>query len=63
MEVKLSTDLYRVIITEYDCGAQRVDDNDTKYFTTMEEAKQYKAHWEEGGTRKCYWRGDITRLS
>jgi hypothetical protein len=57
-EVKLGT-LYRVTVTEYDCGVQRVDPNDTKIFTTLEEATAYKAHWETGGSRECYWRAEI----
>ena len=43
MEVKLSG-VFKVTITEYDCGVQRVDSDDTKYFTTPEEAEKYKAH-------------------
>jgi hypothetical protein len=60
-EVKLGT-LYKVTVTEYDCGVQRVDENDTKYFTTLEEAEKYKAYWETGGSRECYWRASITKL-
>jgi hypothetical protein len=60
-EVKLGT-LYKVTVVEYDCGVQRVDSNDTKYFTTLEEAEKYKAHWESGGCRECYWRASITKM-
>jgi hypothetical protein len=60
-EVKLN-DLYKVTVTEYDCGVQRVDSNDTKYFTTLNEAQNYKAHWETGGSRECYWRAEITKV-
>jgi hypothetical protein len=60
-EVKLGT-LYRVTVTEYDCGVQRVDPNDTKIFTTLEEAEAYKAHWETGGSPECYWRADIQKF-
>jgi hypothetical protein len=61
-EVKIEK-LYRVVVTEYESGwGQRVDDNDTKYFTTLEEAEKYKAHWEKGGTFDCYWRAEITKL-
>jgi hypothetical protein len=60
-EVKLGT-LYRVTVTEYDCGVQRVDPDDTKYFTTLEEAEKYKAHWETGGNHGYYWRASITRM-
>jgi hypothetical protein len=61
-EVKLSG-LYKVTVTEYDCGVQRVDANDTKYFTTLNEAQNYKAHWERGGDRECYWRAEIQKVS
>ncbi len=60
-EVKLGT-LYKVTVTEYDCGVQRVDPDDTKYFTILEEAEKYKAHWETGGSRECYWRASITKM-
>jgi hypothetical protein len=54
--------LYKVTVVEYDCGVQRVDPNDTKYFTTLEEAEAYKAHWEKGGSRECYWRAEIVKM-
>jgi hypothetical protein len=60
-EVKL-TGMYRVTVTEYDYGVQRVDPDDTKYFTTLEEAEKYKAHWETGGNHGYYWRASITRM-
>jgi hypothetical protein len=60
-EVKMGT-LYKVTVTEHDCGVQRIDPNDTKYFTTLEEAEKYKAHWDKGGSRECYWRAEITRV-
>jgi hypothetical protein len=60
-EVKVGT-LYRVTATEYDCGVQRVDERDTKYFTTLEEAQAYKTHWETGGSPECYWRADIQKI-
>ena len=61
-EVKIGG-LYRVTVTEYEAGwGQRVDENDTKYFTTLEEAQNYKAHWETGGSRECYWRAEIRKL-
>jgi hypothetical protein len=60
-EVKLGT-LFKVTVTEYEDGVQRVDENDTKYFTTLEEAQNYKAHWETGGSRECYWRAEIRKL-
>lgn len=60
-EVKVGT-LYRVTVTEYDCGVQRVDPSDTKIFTTLEEAKAYKAHWETGGNYGYYWRADIQKI-
>jgi hypothetical protein len=62
MEVKPET-LYRVEITEYEAGwGQRVDRADTKYFTTLEEAKAYKAHWEKDPSYECYWRAEITKI-
>ena len=62
MEVKLGT-LYRVTITEYERGwGQRVDPSDTKIFTTLEEAKKYAAHWEEGGTPDYFWRANIDKI-
>jgi len=61
MEVKLSG-VFKVTITEYDCGVQRFDPDDTKYFTTLEEAEKYKAHWETGGNSECYWRAEITKV-
>ena len=62
MEVKPGT-LYRVVITEYEAGwGQRVDRADTKYFTTLEEAQAYKAHWEKDPSYECYWRGEITKI-
>ena len=60
-EVKLQN-VYKVVVTEYDCGAQRVDPEDTKYYTTLEEAEKYKRHWEEGGSRECYWRAEISKI-
>ena len=61
-EIKLSG-VYKVIVTEYDSGVQRVDDRDTRFYTTLEEAKAYKAHWETGGSRECYWRAEITTVA
>ena len=62
MEVKLNG-VYKVIIIEYERGwGQRVDDNDTKYFTTLEEAKAYAKRWEEGGTPDYFWRADIRKV-
>ena len=62
MEVNVGT-LYKVVITEYEAGwGQRCDPEDTKFFTTLEEAKAYKARWEEGGSYETYWRGDITKI-
>ena len=54
--------LYKVTVTEYEDGVQRVDPNDTHIYTTLEEAEKYKAHWETGGSRECYWRATITKL-
>jgi len=60
-EVKIGT-LYKVVIVEYDEGIQRIDDADTKFFTSLEEAKAYAARWEEGGSREFYWRGHVTKV-
>jgi hypothetical protein len=57
------TDLYRVTVVEYEAGwGQRIDPNDTKLFTTREEAEAYKRRWEEGGSPGCYWRADIEKI-
>ncbi len=62
-EVKLSG-LYKVTIIEYERGwGQRVDSNDTKFFTTEEEAKKYAERWEEGGTPDYFWRARIEKVS
>jgi hypothetical protein len=62
-EVKLSG-LYKVTVTEYERGwGQRVDPSDTRFYTTLEEAQAYKAHWETGGSRECYWRAEIQKVS
>jgi hypothetical protein len=61
-EVKLQG-LYKVTVTEYDCGVQRVDPDDTKFFTTHEEAVAYKKHWETGGSPECYWRASIETVA
>ena len=53
--------LYKVTVVEYDCGAQRIDPNDTAFFTTLEEAQAYKAHWD-GGSPECYWRATIEQI-
>lgn len=59
-EVKLNG-LYKVMVTEYDCGVQRVDDRDTKFFTTLEEAQEYKKR-QDGGSPECYWRAHIEKV-
>lgn len=62
-EVKMGT-LYKVVITEYEAGwGQRCDPSDTKFFTTLDEALEYKGRWELGGTYETYWRGEITKVS
>jgi hypothetical protein len=62
MEVKVGP-LYKVVITEYEAGwGQRCDPEDTKFFTTLEEAKAYSARWEEGGSYEIFWRGEITKI-
>ena len=60
-EVKLNG-LYKVTVTEYDCGVQREDPNDTKYFTTLEEAQAYKQR-QDCGSPECYWRATITKVN
>lgn len=61
-EVKLNG-VYRVEITEYERGwGQRVDPADTKYFTTLEEAKAYAAHWEEGNNPDYFFRATISKV-
>ena len=61
-EVKLGG-VFKVTVTEYARGwGQHVDPNDTKYFTTLEEAEKYKAHWEEGGSPDYFWRAEITKM-
>jgi hypothetical protein len=59
MEAQLGT-LYRVVITEYDAGVQRLAPCDTKLFTTLESAEYYKELWEKGGNHEWSWRGEIT---
>lgn len=61
-EVKLSG-LYKVTVTEYDCGAQRFDPDNTRFFTTLEEAEKFKAHQETGGSPECYWRAQIEKVA
>ena len=54
---------YRVTVTEYERGwGQRQDPDDTRYFTTLEEAQKYAKHWEEGGTPDYFWRARIEKL-
>jgi hypothetical protein len=53
--------LYKVTVTEYDHGVQRIDPQDTKIFTTREEAEAYKALWTAGDAG-CYWRAEIESL-
>lgn len=61
-EVKLSG-LYKVTVVEYEYGVQRTDPDDTKFFTTLEEAKAYKAHWEKGGGPGYYFRATIEHVA
>lgn len=62
-EVKING-LYKVTVTEYESGwGQRVDPNDTKFFTTHDEAVAYKESWEKGGSFECYWRATIEKVS
>ena len=61
-EVKLQG-VYRVRITEYERGwGERVDENDTKFFDNLDEARAYARHWEEGGSPDIFWRAEITKL-
>jgi hypothetical protein len=60
-EVKLNG-LFKVTVTEYERGwGQRVDPNDTKFFTTLEEAVAYKDYWD-GGTPDYFWRARIEKV-
>jgi hypothetical protein len=62
-EVRLSG-LYKVTITEYERGwGQRADPNDTKFFTTREEAEKYALHWEKDGNPDYYFRASIERVN
>lgn len=62
MEVKLSG-VYKVTVTEYERGwGQRTDPDDTKYFTTLEEAQKYAKHCEQGGSPDYFWRAEITKV-
>lgn len=62
-EIKLSG-TYKVTVTEYERGwGQRTDPEDTKFFTTLEEAEKYKAHWEEGGSPDYFWRAEIQKIA
>ena len=62
MEVTLNG-VYRVTVTEYERGwGQRTDPEDTRYFTTLDEAEKYKKHWEEGGSPDYFWRAEITKM-
>ena len=62
-EVKLSG-LYKVTVTEYERGwGQRNDPNDNKFFTTLEEAEKYKAHWEADGSPDYFWRASIEKVN
>lgn len=62
-EVKM-TGLYKVTVTEYERGwGQRTDPDDTKFFTTLEEAEAYRDHWEKGGTPDYFWRAYIEKIS
>lgn len=60
-EVKVGS-LYRVIVTEYDCGVQRVYPDDTKFFTTLTEAEAYQADWQKDGSPEYYWRAEIRKM-
>jgi hypothetical protein len=62
-EVKLSG-LYKVTVTEYERGwGQRVDPNDTRFFTTREEAEKYAKHWEADGSADYFWRASIEKVA
>ena len=60
-EVKVSG-LWKVVVTEYERSwGQRCDPDDTKFFTTLEEAQAYSDKMS-GGDYDCYWRGEITKV-
>ena len=62
--MQITGELYRVIVTEYERGyGQRVDPNDTKVFTTYEEARKYADSWEEGGSPDYFWRATVEKIS
>jgi len=59
-EVKLRK-LYKVFVIEYDMGTQRIDPNDTKFFTTLDEAVTYSKEWETD--RECYYKATIEKVA
>ena len=63
MEIKPGS-LYKVTVTEYEAGwGQRTDPSDTKFFTSLAEAKAYQKHWEEGGSYETFWRASIEKVN
>jgi hypothetical protein len=61
-EVKLNG-LYKVTVTEYEAGwGQRPCDDETRFFTTREEAETYAESCNQG-TYEIYWRARIDKVS
>lgn len=62
MEFK-PTPLYRVTVTEYEAGCgQRDCPEDTKLFTTLEEANAYAKKMTNKDSYEIFWNAEITRL-
>lgn len=61
MEVKVGS-LWRVIVTEYDEGVQRVDPEDTKFFTERSEAVAYAEKMTDYSSRSIYWVGHVSKV-
>lgn len=61
-EVKMGT-LWRVTVTEYEQGwGQRPCEDETKFFTTKEEAEAY-AKTCNTGTYELFWRATVTKIT
>ena len=54
--------LFKVVVTEYERSwGQRACPDETKFFTTSEEAEAY-AKQQSVGDYEIYWRGEVTRV-
>lgn len=58
-EVKLGT-LYKVTMTEYECGIQR--DMGEKFFDNEAEAKAFCRNYASGD-RECYYRAEYRKVN